>query len=374
MTQQTTMTWQVGDRVRRKADYRSGRWKWGDVECEVIAVRGSSIVLKRVDTGEALHDGCTWWGAKFDHTTPEVTPTEWVRLPNGTVAPVQQVTAGGAKQVQGEYWDPARLQAAQPVAPLPEVKDADTLLRIVDAFLSRKSVCDGPGGQVMSEPMVTFTGQVTLAEAKRLVAEAEAKVKAQPMYLTIGRYALHNSVYRVQPDGTTHYVGPDGEWAPLGYSWPLERTTNGDIYGVTEADAVRQQQARRPKPAWTPQVGEWVVVNGVNTFARKVTRIEGTRHYLDYNGREGVCGFEVSELRPATDAEIAEAKRIKPKAYMLLKESASGCVWRCMVPPSAFDCGQWQLLDGWSCYSGPRSQFTTDHYTVLDSYVVQGAR
>lgn len=229
----------------------------------------------------------------------------------------------------------------------------------------------------MIEPTVTFQGVVTLSEAKRLVAEAEAA--AQTVYVTLKArigdpdYA-YPTVYRVQPDGTTHYVGPDGEWAPLGYPWPLGRTTNGDIYGVTEADAVRQQQARRPKPAWTPQVGEWVVVNGVNTFARKVTRIEGTRYYLDYNGREGVCGFEVSELRPATDAEIAEAKRIKTKAHMLLKESANGCVWRCMVPPSAFDSGQWQLLDGWSCYSGPRSQFTTDHYTVLGSYVVKGAR
>lgn len=224
----------------------------------------------------------------------------------------------------------------------------------------------------MTEPMVTFEGKVTLSEAKRLVAEAEAKVKAQPMYLTIGRYALHNSVYRVQPDGTTHYVGPDGEWAPLGYPWPLERTTNGGIYGVTEADAVRQQQARRPKPAWTPQVGEWVQHRHAWAKAQQVVAV------VDDWARCGVADnaerAAIKHLRPATDAEIAEAKRIKPKAYMLLKESASGCVWRCMVPPSAFDCGQWQLLDGWSCYSGPRSQFTTDHYTVLDSYVVQGAR
>lgn len=291
----------------------------------------------------------------------------------------------------------------------------------------------------MTEPTVTFKGVVTLSEAKRLVAEAEAK--AQTVYVTLkSRYVdADPTIYRVQPHGTTHYVGPDGEWAPLGYPWPLGRTTGDDVYVVTEADTVRQQEARRSKPQpvvgqmyrhsgatdgephktgrallrydgdaqwsvrysdnpkwitlgvsiheswsqwlaegtfvpytppiWTPQVGAWVVVDGVNTTARKVSRIEGTRHYLDYNGREGVCGFEASDLRPATPEEITAAKRIVVKDGLIVRAKDSDQVWRWHSA-----CSQWVCLSRTYKPAYQLFHLDTDHYTVLDEYVVKGVR
>lgn len=156
--------------------------------------------------------------------------------------------------------------------------------------------------------MVTFTGVATLEEAKRLVREAEAQVATkEPRYV---KFDLPGTIYRIQPDKTAHFVGPKGEWEPLGYAWPRCE----GLIEVTAADAERQQEERRPKVA----------------------------------------------------------KRIDVRVGMLLKEHSSGEVYR-VISVHGGQAHARALVEPTSI-CGTVNNFDTDHYTVLDSYTVQGAK
>lgn len=285
----------------------------------------------------------------------------------------------------------------------------------------------------MTEPTVTFTGHVTLSEAKRLVRETEAQAAAEkakePRYV---KFEMGGTIYRIQPDKTAHYVGSKGEWAPLGYAWPRCE----GLIEVTAADAERQCEERRPawaywqenadvlwrtKPGqqeyayvangkkphtlggrwqwcvnapkckvaiteaeatrlmtWVPRVGEWVARVGGTHQGKAVQVVQppimvDPRQKIWINAPWSITGaslpYATKDLRPATDAEIVAAKRIELRDGLIVRGVNAGTVW------------QWrEHRKHWRCLSDdelkPAFQLwglDTDHYTVLESYTVQGA-
>lgn len=133
----TPRLFKQGDRVRVATLHLSSDLQYranvGDV-CEVHADQTDSFVQVAIG-GQPPY---FYIGSQFELVTDAAPTIEYVRTPAGVVAPVDEVTAGGAKLVAGVYWDPSRLTATEAPKPLPEVPtDADTMLRMVDVFLSR---------------------------------------------------------------------------------------------------------------------------------------------------------------------------------------------------------------------------------------------
>lgn len=288
----------------------------------------------------------------------------------------------------------------------------------------------------MIEPTVTFQGVVTLSEAKRLVAAAEAAAQPQEgveyrrversdadvadsgdvfryvngewqfnwargaqrswittfngadlwrngkltPYVAPAPQPIIGQMYRHKKDTTDADPHDGGRWLVLRYdggaTW-YWKTASGCEGFDTDYDlhVGRTRLVNNgfyvpyTPPVWTPKVGEWVVLEGVNTTARKVSCIESARYYLDYGGREGVCGFGLGELRPATTEEIAAAKRIEVRDGLLVKNNATGYVWQYNGP---LPYGRWRCMSVFTIDRVMLRDLDTDHYTVLPEYTIKG--
>jgi hypothetical protein len=129
----TTRLFKQGDRVR-VVSVNPSSWLTLQHKARV----GDVFVVEKDQPFPSSDVHINGWGCEANQFELAESAVEYVRTPDGVVAPVEEVTAGGAKLVAGVYYDPARLTAAEAPKPLPDVPtDADTMLRMVDRFLSR---------------------------------------------------------------------------------------------------------------------------------------------------------------------------------------------------------------------------------------------
>lgn len=173
---------------------------------------------------------------------------------------------------------------------------------------------------------------LTAAQVEKLVAEHRTRQQPQPV---VGQMYRHKNTTDAEPHkgdyAVMRYVGLEQwDWRKSGESqW---RKDLGSFSHLTCARWVTEGTwVPYNPPTWTPQVGDWVQHREQPwPKARRVTSVDLTEGRVQV-GSYITWGCKAwPTLRPATDAEIAEAKR-----------------------------------SGW---------VAGDHYTVLDSYTVQGAR
>ena len=299
----------------------------------------------------------------------------------------------------------------------------------------------------MSEPMVTFEGRVTLAEAKRLVAEAEARqAEADKGPWVYWQHARYTHIWRTREDGLSdpssrmrhndkwrrggtfesscsldlvgwtrmaptevnaifpgecpearpepvvgqtyrHKDATDAE--PHKTGWALLRYDGGQTWQYTAPDGTVGRDttstwheertwlvnegifAPYHPPAWTPKVGEWVQ-HKMQPWA-KARRVVGT---VDAFVDTDAVGYTLRSLRtelcPATDAELAEAKRIAVVDRLIVRHKRHGYVLRYRQPWRGK--GTWINLTAPEWHGQPYDDLTTDHYDILPEFTIKGAQ
>jgi hypothetical protein len=156
--------------------------------------------------------------------------------------------------------------------------------------------------------------ELTQEQAEQIAAAVAQSQPPKERYL---RFLDGETIYRIQPDRVTHFVGPRGEWEPLPYKWP---------HGID---------------------GNTVPVSVVTAHCQLISR-----------------------QRPS--------KTIQPKVGMLIQHRDGDYVFRCYQycaashagsHPESIPVSYWHGLN--NAFNGPI--FDLNAYVVVESYTVQGA-
>lgn len=219
---------------------------------------------------------------------------------------------------------------------------------------------------------------VTLTEAQveeRLVREREARLsRLQPVV---------KQVYRRKE---TTDADPQNGWMLLRYnggtSWSSQ--SNGQEWRASwwphdQCVAALQRGDLVPyvPPAPTFAAGDWVQRRlGPWPKAQLVVEVDSRDATVR---RDGTGWIHMHLVRHATPEEVTAAKVIVPVVGLLLKRNTDGAVLRCKTnPSSAGHLWHADRLDQHNTGSYREvvyvRELTTDHYTVLDRYTVEGAR
>lgn len=279
----------------------------------------------------------------------------------------------------------------------------------------------------MSTPTITFTGTVSVEEAKRLIAEAEARPRVEEgrlycrknAYNPLARWRKLGSELQFSDNGGATWersacdVGDicNGHMVPYEPEpgvvyrrvetteqepwsldrWGLYRFHNGECQVKTHPEGLapnweKDLSATKPSsvtddirygrripyrgyqepPRFT--VGQWVQ-HSDKAWTKAAQVKFNDPNTIGVSFPLATAWFKPSSLRPATDAEIVEAKQIEAKDGTLVQHKKSGNVYRCYQPR------QWHGVN--VAYCGPRPKecdLTTDHYDILPNYTVQGAQ
>lgn len=223
---------------------------------------------------------------------------------------------------------------------------------------------------------ITIPGGVTveIETVKRLIAEAEAP---QP---------IEGQVYRRAEKTDSEPFGEDGQWQLMRYLhgfWKVQSKGEKDwkpgyckdeIYtkGVREGVLVLYTP---PPPLPTFQVGQWAITtgDGIDVKAARITKIDGDMVYRKHP--DGDWWTYAHQLRLATPEEIATATRIQPKENMLLRRHSDNAVL--FIRRASKNTGYWVYDHLTDCTRGecllPQLNVSSEDYTVLKSYLIEGA-
>jgi hypothetical protein len=219
----------------------------------------------------------------------------------------------------------------------------------------------------MSNPYVIDNVQLSEAQVERLVAEREAR-RSRFYYFT--QTLSRPYYYRVkEAEGHgEHWV--NGAWERTNNRYDCLSAYRGKLH-LTEL-TYDEFLAATTKPPVTFAVGDWVQHKTQPwTLAKQVadTPMNGWVNVK----RQGACGWtgETRDLRHATPEEVRAAKAIESRDGVIVRGKESGAVLRLtktfpvVLTHPSLPFGESVTL---------RHPLTTDHYTVLDSYTVTGAK